>query len=330
MSDNPIVGIDVSKLKFDVCLLKGQVEKFETFSNDSAGFLELEKWLKKNKVKTVEACMESTGPYWQELAEYLHNAGNIVSVVNPTKIKGFRQSELKRSKTDKIDAGLIARYYRALKPAPWTPMPKEIQTLQHLERHLDTLKGLRASEKTRLKNLPDSELLAAYINAHIAFLDQQIASVERAIKQQIKTHPKLQQQYNLITSIIGVKDVTATVFLGEIGYHERFSNTREIETFCGLNPRVFQSGTSVSKQSRISKVGNARVRKALYMPALAAMYFNPQLRDFAARLSAQGKPKRVVIVAVMRKMLRIICGVLKSGRPYQAEYCSEMPQLMRV
>src|SRR5690606_462623 len=118
MSDNPIVGIDVSKLKFDVCLLKGQVEKFETFSNDSAGFLELEKWLKKNKVKTVEACMESTGPYWQELAEYLHNAGNIVSVVNPTKIKGFRQSELKRSKTDKIDAGLIARYYRALKPAP--------------------------------------------------------------------------------------------------------------------------------------------------------------------------------------------------------------------
>ena len=319
----PVLGIDISKASFDGYLINEGKTNHKKFSNDTLGFKELVKWLTQNKVKQVHVSMEATGRYYEALAEFLYSKKHIVSVINPAKIKGFAKSELARSKTDKLDAALIARFCEQKRPPSWQPTPEEIREVQELTHYLEALKKNQTQEKNRLQSGLKVKSVKEAVQRHLDDLAIRIAELEKLLKEHAKKHEKLNEHYKRITSIIGVGDITAFAWLGEMGYAETFLHTRQVEAFVGLTPSQNQSGTSVCGKDRLSKVGNNYLRKSLYMPAVSAIQHNPVIRDFADRLKQAGKPSKVIICAVMRKLLRIIYAVVRSGKPFDLNYKSK-------
>jgi transposase len=315
-----IIGIDISKDSFDVCLLRNGKEKYRKFSNNKQGFSKLDALLRTEGLEVVHCCMESTGRLFEPLANHLNNAGHKVSVVNPRQIKGFAISELKRSKNDKADAGIIARFCRSNSPSVWKPQPQEIRDLQEATRYLECLKANIRQELNRLDSGLMCSIVAGEIEEHVKFMRSKIEKLEAWIKSHIKQYERLNKQYKLITSIIGVGDRTASTYLAELGYSDNFRLTRQVESFCGLTSRQHTSGTSVKARERLSKVGNSHIRKALYMPAMTAMQNNPIIREFADRLRRAGKPAKVIVCASMRKLLRMIYAVVTSGMPFDPDY----------
>jgi transposase len=271
-------------------------------------------------VQRVHACLEATGTYSEALANYLHTAGHIVSVINPAVIKAFASSELSRTKTDKADAGLIARYCLKHKPAAWSSPPPEISELQALLRRLDALMDMRQQESNRLEAGINAASVKASVSDHIAYLDQQIAQTQSLIKEHINNHPSLKQQRDLLSSIPGIGDLTAAKLLAEIIDINHYSSARQVAAFAGLVPRHNQSGTSVRGRSRLCKVGAARLRKALYFPAIVATRHNPVIKALSQRLRERGKCPMLIIGAAMRKLIHIAYGVLKSGKPFDPSY----------
>lgn len=321
------LGIDISKLKFDVCLLVDENYKTKIFSNDLVGFRKFNDWLESHSNSDVHICMEGTGRLWEPLAEYLSANQRIVSVTNPACVKGYADSELRRSKNDMIDAKIIARFCRANSPTVWVQPLPQVKSIRDIQRHIDALKVDCVREGNRLKSGVLDALVEKSIKSHLAYLTDEIAELEQEVKQRIADDDNLTEEYELLTSIVGVGQVTATTILGELGSHDRFGSSRELEIFCGIAPRVFKSGSSVRGRTRISKKGNARIRKALYMSALSSMRHNPQLRKFADRLRAKNKPGKVIVCAVMRKLLRIMFSILKTKVKFDPEYHSPNPNL---
>ena len=309
-----IVGIDIAKKKFDVALPQGEKVKSGTFHNTAAGFDMFARWLTRHGVEHIHACMEATGTYGEELALYLHRTGHVVSVVNPAKIRGFAQSELSRTKTDKADAALIARFCRAMKPEAWQPPAPEVKELQSLVRRLESLNDMLTQERNRL---PITEgMVRSSIERTISHLETEIQTTRCLIREHIDQYPGLRSKRDLLESIPGIGPATSAMILAEFGDVERFGDARHMASFCGLTPRHRQSGSSVRGKSRLSKTGSSRIRKALYMPALSAIRYNPVIAAFRARLLANGKPRMVIVAAIMRKLVHIIFGVLNGGRPF--------------
>lgn len=313
-----ILGIDIAKATVQVtlCLTKRRLRA--TFANTQDGHTALLAWLKKHHAPTVHACLEATGRYGDALALALHEAGHLVSVVNPVQIHAYAKSQLRRSKTDALDADLLADYASTHPPEAWTPPPPEIRALQALVRHLDALQRARTQERNRLQAEPPSQDVQRLLEAHIRFLDDQIAQVQRAIREHLDQHPGLREQRDLLTSIPGIGDTLAAWLLSV--RLDQFASAKAVAAYAGLCPQLKQSGTSVRGPARLSKCGAADLRKALYMPALCAARFNPPLEAFATRLRAQGKAKMVVVAAVMRKLLCLAYGVLKSKRPFDPDF----------
>lgn len=319
------LGIDISKTKFDACLLLDSKTSHRAFGNSYDGFRELIAWLAEHNAKVVHACMEGTGRLWEPLADFLHTEKFVVSVVNPARIKGFAQSDMRRSKTDKIDAKIIARFCRTQAPSAWVPPPPEIRAVRDMQRYVEELTEHRTQEKNRLQSGVLDERVHRAIKQHIEYLDNEIETLDTEILELVHRYPKLGRDYDLLTSIIGVGQTAAVTFLGELSAASNFASSRELEVFCGITPRLFESGSSVRGRPRMSKVGNSRMRKALYMPALCALRSNPVLREFAARLKAAGKPGKVVVGAVMRKLLRLMFAVVKTGRHFEVDFKSSRP-----
>jgi len=151
--------------------------------------------LEKQGIRKVHACLEATGNYGEDLAIYLHEAGHIVSIVNPARIKGFAQSELLRTKTDKLDAALIARFCLAMKPGPWSPPSPEIRSLRALVRRVDSLIDMRSQEKNRISTA--HETVSLLIKEHIAYLDQEIKKIRQQIAMLIEQDPNLRRNLEL-------------------------------------------------------------------------------------------------------------------------------------
>jgi transposase len=315
-----ILGIDISKKKFDVCLIL-QTSKFRhrVFPNTDSGFSELSAWLVKQKVQRVHACMEATGTYAEPLALYLHQAGHTVSVVNPARIKAYAQSHLSRTKTDKADAQLIAQFCAERRPPAWQPVPQEIADLQALVRRLEALTEMRQMEENRLSAGVSAERVRSSVERLISYLDQEIQETEDLIEEHIDSHPGLREQRELLVSIPGIGDTTAAKFLAEILDVKLYESARQLAAFAGLAPRLHESGSSVKKRARLSKVGTPRLRKALYFPAISAMRHNPQVRALSKRLKERGKCPMQIIGAAMRKLVHIAYGVLKSGERFKPE-----------
>lgn len=316
-----VLGIDVAKAKFVSALLTpdGRL-RHKSCPNTPTGFAELGAWLERHGISRVHACLEATGTYGEALAMWLHGAGHLVSIVNPTIIHAYARMQLARSKTDRIDAGLIARFTATQRPTAWSPPALEIRQLQALVRRLEALQGMRTQELNRLAAGGTVADVRASIEAVLAHLDAQIAHVQHLVRAHLDQHPGLRAQRDLLTTIPGIGEATAAILIAEL-FDKRYHNARQAAAFAGLVPRLVESGT-LRGRSRLSKVGPGRLRKALYFPAITALRYNPTIRAVQVRLHAAGKPSMVIIGAAMRKLIHLAYGVLKSGKAYEPTWVS--------
>jgi transposase len=294
--------------------------KQRQFSNTTTGFQALHTWLAKQGVKQVHAVMEATGAYGDALASNLYAAGHTVSIINPAQIKAFGQSQLQRNKTDRADAALIARFGWCHQPAPWTPPAPEQQELQSLVRHLDDLIAQRTQVTNRLSEGRLTQAVRESWQRVLRTLQEQIVEVKRQINQHFDDHPGLKRRRELLDSIPGIGPETAARLLAEMPQLGEFDSARAAAAHTGLTPRRYQSGTSINVPARISKMGNPRVRHALYLPAMAALRSSQEFKELAARLTQRGKKKMQIIAAAMHKLIRIAHGVLKNQQAYASNY----------
>lgn len=315
-----VLGIDVAKKKLDVALMFDRRTLTRKFDNSAKGFGLLQGWLASLHIEQVHACLESTGTYGEAVAEFLHEKGHEVSVVNPLRIKSYANTDLQRNKTDHADARTIADFCLVKDPEQWHPLPAEIKHLQALTRRIEALEQMLGSENNRLEIA--SEKVRPSVTRMIETLEQEIETVKQLIKEHIDNHPGLKQQKDLLKSIPGIGDKTANTLLGEIQF-DQFGSPRALAAYAGLTPRQHQSGTSVN-WTRLSKLGNGRIRKALFFPAIVARKYNKVVREFAGRLSQKGKTPKQVICAAMRKLLHIAFGVIKNNRPFDPNPASPL------
>jgi len=316
-----VLGIDVAKLKFDVCLIKlsGKL-KHKVFFNNASGFEQLIRWLGDTDAAEIHACLEATGAYGEALALRLHEAGYQVSVVNPAAIKAFASACLSRTKTDKVDAALIARFCLAQQPPAWRPPAPEVRELQSLVRRLESLVEMRVAEDNRLSSGISVAAVRQSLEEHIAYLIEQIKQTEHLIQKHINNHPDLKQQSDLLDSIPGVGTATAALLLTEITNITQYKSARQVAAYAGLVPRERSSGSSVRGRVQLSKIGNARLRKALYFPAITALRCSNFFKGWADGLRTRGKCKMSVIGAAMRKLIHLAYGVLKTGKPFDPNW----------
>ncbi len=311
-----VLGIDLAKLTFDATLRTATgTQSYHSFPNTPEGFTQLQAWLAQHGVPQVHAGMEATNVYWEALATWLHTHGHIVSVVNPARIKGFAQATMQRNKTDKLDSAVIAAFCATHQPAAWQPLSDAQRRLRALVRHREDLLQTQLQQQNRLRDTTDS-LVRASLQVVLDALARQLEAVERAIKEHVQAHAALRANLELLTSIVGIGVVTAVKLLAEFADLEQYESAKAAAADAGLTPSQFESGTSVRRKPRLSKLGKAGIRGALYWPAITAMRYCPACKAYAERLAARGKPKKVVIGAVMRKLVHIIYGVLKHRTPY--------------
>lgn len=308
------LGIDVAKAKLDCALRlpEGKL-RHKVVENTPAGFWALRAWLDKQGVGTLHVCMEATSTYWEPIAEFLAGFERVtVSIVNPAQIKAFATSRMVRTKTDKADAKLIAEFCAERCPAPWqAPTPAE-QALRALVLRLEALHAMHTQESNRLEVARPA--VKDGIAKHLQWLDQEIALVAQAIRDHIDRDPTLRDQQRLLDSVPGLGERTIAVLLAFYATPGRFGNARQAVAFAGLDPRQPESGSSVKGKPRLSKVGHAFLRKALYMPAMVTLYRTAWGKQFRSRLTLAGKPPMLIIAAMMRKLLHVAFGVLKSGK----------------
>jgi transposase len=317
----PALGLDIAKLKFNAHLIRqGGKLRHKVFPNTAAGFAQLADWLAVQGVERVHACLEATGAYGDSLATYLHEQGHTVSIINPAAVKAYAQSHLSRTKNDRVDAALIASFCAERRPPEWCPPAPELRELQALVRRLDSLVEMRTMEENRLSSGVSVEAVRASVEELIAHLSEQIKRTERLIRDHSDRHPGLKKQRELLDSIPGIGEATAAALLAEVPDIKQYRSARQVAAFAGLVPRERQSGSSVRGRVRLSKIGNARLRKALYFPAVTALRCSPFFQEWAEDLRARGKSKMSVIGAVMRKLVHLAYGVLKTGHPFDPEW----------
>mgnify|MGYP000241039563 CR=1 FL=1 len=312
------LGIDVGKSNLELALRsEDEIVARTTVPNNPEGHNILMDWLSEQGASSEETCvcMEASGDFEKAVARRLYQEAYRVSVVNPRRIKGYASSQLQRTKTDAADAALIARFGQREEPRPWEPPEAAESRLQELTRARQALH----KEKTRAQNRLDDADDEAVRRAHQNLLDEierQIEDLEEEIEEHIEENPEINDQCSLLETIPGVGLQTAAIVVSELGSPERFESARQAAAYAGLVPRHRESGTSVRGSPRMSKVGNGRLRRAMYFPAMTALRFNSAVKAFGDRLKERGKETMVVIGAAMRKLLHICYGVLKSGRPF--------------
>ena len=307
-------GIDVSKKKLDCALLRDGKIRSKVVANTPAGLIELQAWLARHNGTSAHVCLEATGVYGELAAITLADAGYRVSVVNPALVKAYAQSEGLRIKTDVADARVLAGFCREKQPPAWTPPSVRERALRALVLRHQALVEIQTQEKNRIQ-VARPEVIDN-LNAHLKWLEQALQDVEKAIAQCIDDDPDLRNKRELLDSIPGLGERTIAVLLAYCGQDQRFDNARQFAAFAGLSVRLHESGTSVRGKPRLSKVGHAPLRRALYMPAMVALYRTAWGRAFRQRLSLNGKPPKLIIGAMMRKIAQVAFGVLASGKPF--------------
>jgi transposase len=261
--------------------------------------------------------MESTGRYSLGIACALYEVGHIVSIVNPAQIRDFARTKLGRNKTDGVDAAHIRQYCELFKPKPWAPPSEAHRRLGELQ----TIRSGIVAGLTEWKNRKSSGIIDAVAQSladvTISHFTSQLEAVDEAIAQTIDNDSGLRRKRDLLLSISGVGETLAGIVMAELPGPDVLRSSAEVVAYAGLNPRQHQSGTSIDRVTGISKIGNAVLRAALYMPAMSAMRYNPAIVALVARLKSRGrlKPKQIV-VAAMRKLLVLCFGVLKTGKPF--------------
>ena len=314
------VGIDVSKTHLDVAI-RWQDRRWmhQQFAYTTLGQQQILDWLEAQAVMGSWVCLEATGRYSLPIATLLHRAGYRICLEAPYRTKHFAKSLMTRQKTDKVDAQLLAQYVAVMTPREWSPPTLSFQNVQDLKRLLDGLNEDRTRVINRLEGLRLASPARQHLEQQLGQLEQRIQQVKQELAEAMDDDDHFRQSLSLLTSIKGIGKTSAQQLLAEIADWSAFGSADDLVSFAGLSPQHFQSGQNKG-YSRLSKRGNANIRKTLYFPALSAMQHNPHLKVFAQRLKTYGKAKMQVVVAVMRKLLVLAYAIIKSGKPYDPHY----------
>lgn len=309
-------GIDVGAKELVLVLRQNSVSmKAQTFTNTSAGHQQLVKALKGARV-----CLEATGVYYVDLAVSLHDAGIALSVINPRAAHNFAKALMRNSKTDVVDADVLAQFAERMDFVPWTRPSTEALALRAFARRIEALTRDRAASKNQLHALcacqDTPKAVLRDVKLAIVQLQKRIERLAAEARSLIKQHAPLEKNFQLLISIKGVAQTSAITLLGELGVLPEGLTHKQWVKYAGLDPRAFQSGTSVQKKPRLSKAGNAHVRQALYMPALSAKQHDLHVRAYFEHLLVRGKKPLQALCAVMRKLLHAIHGMLKHQQPF--------------
>ena len=327
-----VLGLDIGKSEVYARLLQVQapgtptpVGVVKAVTNTAKGHEQLLLWLTKAGAvrEDLWVVMESTSVYWERIAITLHEAGCIVSVVNAAQIKFFAKSTLRRGKTDKLDAELIARYGVVMQPARWLPPEADLVELRALLHARDTIVELLTLEAGRHHAMDHQyqphPKAVGFCEARQKLLEQQLEEANGAIKALVHASEEVQEQVKLLTSMPGIGPLTASILLVETLHLSRMESSNQWAAYAGLSPVPRQSG-SFTGRTHISKIGNGRLRRAFYLCALTASRMKNTFGDFYRHLIAQGKPKKVALIALARKLLRVAFAVLKSGQKFNPDY----------
>jgi transposase len=314
------VGIDVSARSFVAEVKRqGRIEQ-GTFANQPGGHRKFIAWATR-RGQPARVCLESTGVYSLGLALALHRARRVeVMVANPKAVRHFAEASQVRAKTDGVDAGVVRRYLAAMAFVAWQPPSEEVLQLQGLSRRIGQLKKEQTREKNRLHAVehqgPALKLVAHDIGVQIRHLERRIEQLSRHARRLIEGDAALRKPFELITSIPGFAHTATVQVLGELATLPAELNAPQWVAHSGLDPRPFESGTSVQRPRRISKCGNARIRAGLYMPALVAIRRDPNVKAFYEKQLARGQAPLQAITAVMRKLLHALWGMLRNQQPW--------------
>ncbi len=316
---NEIYGVDISKDVFDVQNSKGD---YFQLTNDEKGFKNFVKKLS-NKSLIV---MEATGYYHYLLAQYLYEQGYSVSVVNPLSVKRFIQMKLSKIKTDKSDAKAICNYAIFNEVHLYTAKDRSQAECLQLIRLID----IYIKQSTALKNklhgektlgIP-SKVVYRSLNRSLKAVEKEIKQLEERLTELVKEHQ--QSQLTLLKSIPGMGVKTALMLIVMTDGFNRFENANQLCSYTGITPTIRQSGSSVRGRSRISKMGNKKLRNLLFLCSFSACKYNKACREIYERIVAKGKSKKLALIAVCNKLLKQAFAIVKSGLPYDEKYVSRL------
>lgn len=319
------VGIDVASKELSVVFgVNGKHRKAKSFENKAEDFKRLTALIQKLSGETI-VCMEATGVHHFDLAVALSRAERIkVMVINPKAAHNFAKALNQRSKTDSIDADVLTSYAERMEFVPWVRPSEEALSLRALARRISAIGKMKAQLKNQLYSLTATEetpdIVITQTKTLIETLEEQINSFRSSALEIINKNDEIQKKHTLIVSVKGIADASAVQLLGELLSLPAELTVKQWVAYAGLDPRQFESGTSVSKRTRISKAGNRYIRQALYMPALVACRSEPNVASYYDHLqNKRGLKKIQAICAVMRKLLHAIYGMLHNNMSFNGD-----------
>lgn len=318
------LGVDVSKKTLDCMLFNSSTNKSKSKSipNTAAGFQQLLEWLAKQGAPNAHVVLEPTGVYHEPAALALADAGLTLSLVNPAQLRQFALALGFKTKTDKADSLVLARYGATQQPEAWQPPSKSARRLKALLARRDAVADDIQREQNRLEasEFGDSPSeVRASINKSIEFLEGELQALETMIQDHIDDDPDLRSNRKLLESIPGVGERVST-HMTALFAAKTFTSAEQLAAYLGLVPVQWESGSSVRGRPRMSKAGPKHLRKLLYMPAVTARRWNPHIKAMSDRLLAKGKTLMAVIGACMRKLAHLCFGVIHSRKPYEQNY----------
>jgi transposase len=310
-------GVDISKDVFD-CY--GSLQGHLQFENTEKGFVKFLKTLEGNTL----VVMEATGYYHYRLAQFLYKEAQIVSVVNPLSVKRFIQMKLAKVKTDKSDAKAICDY-GIINEVPLYNALTDVQSeCLQLFRWLDNLIKKRTATKNKIHGeevlgVPSKFVFRSLIKTK-KFLDKEILGIEQKLLSLVKQDQQV--QLTLLQSIPGIGLKTALFLIVVTDGFKKFENAKQLCSYVGITPTIRESGSSVRGRSRISKVGNRKLRNLLFLCSFSACKQNKGCREIYERITNKGKSKKLALIAVSNKLLKQAFAIAKSGNPYDASFVS--------
>lgn len=315
------IGIDISKLTFDVAIREGGSYQHYKFENNKDGFILLNKLLPAESV----VVMEASGPYYLRLANYLVEQGIKVSVVNPLVIRRFCQMRMSRAKTDKKDAIMIAEYGYAECPQLWQASPKEIIALQQMEGLVTKLQREHTGLKNQLESFTSGGMLDKKLEK---LIKKELAHKQKLMDKLTKEIEALAEQHyasllEKLQSIPGLGKKSAIGLAVISNGFTKFDNYRQLSSYLGLSPRIYESGTSVKGKARICKLGMSEMRSTLFMCSWSASRYNKACRELYDRLLAKGKAKKLALIAVVNKLLKQAFAIATKHNLYDENYASK-------
>jgi transposase len=333
------VGVDISKSEMAVCFSQMDSQQRITvkgsrkFGNNSRGWKALESWVarfRKQLDTPLFIVVEATGVYYEGFAYHFKEQDFALHVVLPNKAKHYAKSLNIKTKTDEVDARVLAQMGLERNLSLWKGMNPTMRKIKQLCRQRETLKNFRSAVSNQLHAHSHSaqaqKNIAQGMQQHLRFLDKQIANIEAELKKNCSQDTELQQRVDMVCTIKGVSLITALCVISEVNGFDLIENKAQLVSYAGYDVVEKQSGTTLRGKTRISKKGNSHIRRALHFPALVAARHDHKLRELYERIHRKNpKTKMIGAVAVQRKLLVLIYTIYKKNQPYDPNFEPQKP-----